>query len=441
MRPGARIQAAIDVLAEMRDSMRPADVVLRDWARRHRFAGSKDRAEIAEMVFAVSRRRAEFTHHMDDESPRALVLAERVLNSGIDAGVLAAHCSGEGYDAAPLSDAEKAALVRPLAQDVPAHVRFNLPEWVLPLVAESPAGPEAEMRALGERAPVDLRVNTLKIEPARAQARLAEAVAPHPVRRGAWSPWALRLPAPGEGRAGVNLRALDLYQTGRIELQDEGSQLAALLTGARPGWQVADLCAGAGGKTLALAQMMENRGQIFACDVDRARLGEARRRIQRAGVRNVQTRLLEDPGGDLGDLSGRMDLVLLDVPCSGSGAWRRQPDARWRLTRERFDELVQAQSELLDRGGALVAPGGRLAYVTCSLLEPENGAQIRAFLARNPKFTPVRSNEIWLAGIGKPVPEACVEAPDMGSYLSPVRTGTDGFYVSVLSCGETDGEA
>ncbi|MFP3945065.1 MAG: RsmB/NOP family class I SAM-dependent RNA methyltransferase, partial [Alphaproteobacteria bacterium] len=285
------------------------------------------------------------------------------------------------------------------------------------------------------------RVNTLKIEPERAHERLAEAVAPVTVERGTWSPWALRLPAPAEGRAGVNLRALDLYRTGRIELQDEGSQLAALLTGARAGWQVVDLCAGAGGKTLALAQMMDNTGQIFACDVDRARLGEARRRLQRAGVRNVQTRLLTGEGPELADLEGRMDLVLLDVPCSGSGAWRRQPDARWRLTRERFGERLKLQRELLDRGSSLVAPGGRLAYVTCSLLEPENGAQIRSFLGRNPKFTPIPSNDLWLAGIGRPVPEACTGTRDVGSYLSPVRTGTDGFYVSVLSCGEMDGEA
>jgi 16S rRNA (cytosine967-C5)-methyltransferase len=438
MRPGARIQAAIDILGETQDTGRPADEVMQNWARAHRFAGSKDRAEIASMVFAVSRRRAEFAHHMESETPRALVLAERVLNSGTGVETLAGQCSGEGYDAAALSEAERSALSRPLSNALPAHVRANLPEWLLPLIAAPPAGIDAELRALQERAPVDLRVNTLKIEPERARARLAEAVAPLEVRTGAWSPWTLRLPAPAEGRAGVNLRALDLYKTGRIEIQDEGSQMAALLTGARPGWQVLDLCAGAGGKTLALAQMMENSGQIFACDVDRARLGEARRRVQRAGVRNVQTRLLTDTAADLTDLTGRMDLVLLDVPCSGSGAWRRHPDARWRLSRERFDELLQLQRNLLDLGSAMVAPGGRLAYVTCSLLEPENGGQIGDFLVRNPKFTALSSNDLWVAAIDRPVPEACAQAPDMGSYLSPARTGTDGFYVSVLKCGETE---
>ncbi|MFP4004451.1 MAG: RsmB/NOP family class I SAM-dependent RNA methyltransferase [Alphaproteobacteria bacterium] len=441
MRPGARLQAAIDILTEMQDGGRPAAEAVQGWARAHRFAGSKDRAEIAAIVFSVSRRRAELAWHMNEDTPRALALAERVLNSGIEVETLAALCTGEAYDAAPLSETERAALARPQAEDVPEHVRANVPEWVLPLIAGTPEGREAELRALNERAPVDLRVNTLKIEPGRAHERLAEAVAPVTVERGTWSPWALRLPAPAEGRAGVNLRALDLYRTGRIELQDEGSQLAALLTGARAGWQVVDLCAGAGGKTLALAQMMDNTGQIFACDVDRARLGEARRRLQRAGVRNVQTRLLTGEGPELADLEGRMDLVLLDVPCSGSGAWRRQPDARWRLTRERFGERLKLQRELLDRGSSLVAPGGRLAYVTCSLLEPENGAQIRAFLGRNPKFTPIPSNDLWLAGIGRPVPEACTGTRDVGSYLSPVRTGTDGFYVSVLSCGEMDGEA
>lgn len=441
MRPGARIQAAIDILTQMEESARPADELMQGWARGHRFAGSKDRAAIAAMVFGVCRRRAELAHHMNDESPRALVLAERVLSAGLAPEEVAAQCSGEGYDAAVLSEAEMRTLGRPRADDLPLDVRFNLPGWIPALIAEPPAGLEAELQALQERAPLDLRVNTLKIEPGRALERLAREVAPVPVHPGAYSPWALRLPAPAEGRAGVNLRALDLYKTGRIEIQDEGSQIACLLTGARPGWQVADLCAGAGGKTLALAQMMDNSGQIFACDVDKTRLAEARRRIQRAGVRNVQTRLLADAVADLADLAGCMDLVLLDVPCSGSGAWRRHPDARWRLTREQLEGFLRLQRELLDRGAELVAPGGRLAYVTCSLLEPENAAQIEAFLQCNRKFTPVASNDLWVAKLRRSVPEACVRAPDVGSYLSPVRTGTDGFYICVLERTETDGEA
>lgn len=441
MRPGARIQAAIDILADAQATGRPADETVQAWTRTHRFAGAKDRADIAAMVFGILRRRAELAWHMGSEAPRALVLAELVLNRGLAVESLAQQCSGEAYDAGPLSEAERAALSRPQADDLPVHVRANMPDWVLPLIVPPPQGLDAELRALQERAPVDLRVNTLRIGPERARERLAEAVAPVEVRRGHWSPWALRLPAPEEGRAGVDLRALDLYKSGRIEIQDEGSQVAVLLAGARPRRQVVDLCAGAGGKSLALAQMMENTGQIFACDVDRARLEEARRRVQRAGVRNVQTRLLGNAAADLADLTGRMDLVVVDVPCSGSGAWRRQPDARWRLTRERFDELLQLQRELIDMGAALVAPGGRLAYITCSLLEPENGAQIRAFLARNAKFTVIPSNELWQAGLDREVPEACVAASDVGSYLSPARTGTDGFYVCVLSCGEDDEEA
>lgn len=428
MTPGARLQAAIDILSAIDETRHPADRVFDAWARKSRFAGSKDRAAVSELVYSVLRHRAALVAAVGGESPRLLALAAISLIDGAGAAPAMALADGARHAPAPLGPEEAAALraAELPGSDAPAHLRLNYPEW---LHAEFEraygASLEREMAALMERAPTDLRVNLLKSgREAAREALAAENVETEPTPH---SPWGLRL----LGRA--NIPGLGAFRDGRIEVQDEGSQLACLLTGARPGEQIVDLCAGGGGKSLALASLMANRGQIHACDTDRRRLGKLMPRAQRAGARNIQTRFISPlampaaPDAEFSDLAGRADCVLVDAPCSGSGAWRRSPDARWRLTPELLESYRATQREVLARGAALVRPGGRLVYVTCSLLPCENEDQVAGFLASHPDFNARPWAALWPEDLRRP-PAAEGEA----LRLSPASTGTDGFFIAVM---------
>jgi 16S rRNA (cytosine967-C5)-methyltransferase len=223
------------------------------------------------------------------------------------------------------------------------------------------------------------------------------------------------------------------FLKGWVEVQDEGSQLAALLTGAKAGERVIDLCAGAGGKTLALAAMMENRGQIFATDLDKRRLAPIHERLERAAVRNVQVRTPRAQENLLADLEGQADLVLIDAPCTGIGTWRRNPDAKWRIRPGALEIRQAEQVEVLDRAATLAKVGGRIAYVTCSLLTEENGDQIRAFIERHPQFTVSPPAELANAlGERGYMFNRAVMSSEEGLLMTPRRTDTDGFFVSVL---------
>lgn len=427
MTPGARLQSAIELLDDIFQSGRPADRIMESWARSNRYAGSKDRAAVGEIVFTVLRRRAELATATGGDGARMLAFAALLLTGGKSLTEIEALADGGRHAPMPLMEEERAALEAAALPDenAPPHIRFSYPEFLHAEFEEAfGARLETEMAALMDRAPTDLRVNTLKTNREAALDALAGAgVATEPCPL---SPWGLRL------LARTNLPGLALYRDGAIEIQDEGSQLACLLTGAQPGEQVVDLCAGGGGKSLALAAMMGNRGQIYACDIDSRRLAGLIPRSERAGIRNLQTRILAPfrPGeadADFADLEARADSVLVDAPCSGTGAWRRSPDARWRLTPDVLAGYRAAQDEVLSRGANLVRPGGRLVYVTCSLLPSENERQMDAFLAAHPDFTPVPCAAAW--------PDSLVPAPAMpGNWLrlSPASGGTDGFFVAIL---------
>jgi 16S rRNA (cytosine967-C5)-methyltransferase len=331
--------------------------------------------------------------------------------------------SGGQVAAAPLDRAESTVL-RPIADHTWAHpsmpdaVRLELPDWLLPrFQARFGATLDAEIDALGENAPLDLRANLLKVTREEAQAALAaEGWEAAPTQ---YSPWGLRI----DGRRPITTGPA--FQQGLVEIQDEGSQLVALMAGAEPGMRVADWCAGAGGKTLAMAVTMQNRGQIVACDVSAPRLDGAVRRLRRAGVHNVERHLVETGDKWLKRRGGSFDRVLVDAPCTGTGTWRRNPDARLRLRETDLAELISKQAAILDDAQSLVRKGGRLVYATCSLLDDENEAQVSAFLVRHPGFTIVPLGQAWpLAGA----------APNQGQFLSltPARHHTDGFFTAVL---------
>jgi len=287
----------------------------------------------------------------------------------------------------------------------------------------------AEATAMASRAPLDLRVNTLKARREKILPRLAHLGAqPTP-----WSPVGLRIELSADARNPA-IHAEEDFIKGAIEVQDEGSQLAAALSAAKPGEQVIDLCAGAGGKTLALAAMMQGKGRLIATDHDKRQLAPIHERLSRAGVHNCDVRTPKGEGDPLGDIRASADLVLIDAPCTGTGTWRRNPDAKWRMRPGALELRLKDQAAVLDRAATLVKPGGRIAYITCSVLPPENGEQIRGFVARHPEFAVVPPSQtvtvLW--DKAEQFSEAVLQSPE-GLLMTPRRTGTDGFFVSVLT--------
>lgn len=432
MTPAARLSAAIDVLGDIETRRRPAPDALKDWGLSHRFAGSSDRAAIAGLVYDALRRRASAGFVMGEATPRAVALGMLRLERGLDPDAIARLADGARYAPAPLTTAERHALEANSLADAPAHVRGDYPEWLDPSLARVFADERAEEgAALARRAPLDLRVNALKADREKAAQEFAH-LSPAPTP---WSPFGLRILIEADAKS-PPIHAEPAFLKGHVEVQDEGSQLAAVLTGAKPGEQAIDLCAGGGGKTLALAALMDNHGQIYATDFDMRRLAPIHARLARAGARNVQVRTPRRGDRDvLADQAGRADLVLIDAPCTGTGTWRRNPDAKWRVRPGALAERVKEQAGLLDRATSLVKPGGRIAYVTCSVLAEENDDQVRTFVARHPEFAPVAAEESASA-LGMRANEflAAVRVSREGLLMTPRRTGTDAFYISLLHC-------
>lgn len=440
MTPGARAQAAIELLDAIEAARGPADQCAQHYFRSRRFIGAKDRAAISGLVYGVLRHRAQLDWWHERiaggrGTARSRVIAALLLLGGWTTATLAAAFDGDRFRPSVLSMREQAyadaldgrSLDHP---EQPPHVRANLPEWVYAeLRARFGEETPAELAAMQEEAPLDLRVNRLRTDQEAAQRALAaEGIRAEPTE----------LAQSGLRVAGRHpLSASDAYREGLIEIQDEGSQIAAALVDARPGMRVCDFCAGAGGKTLALAAAMENAGRIIACDTVARRLDGATSRLRRAGVSNVERRLLateRDPWVKKHKAS--FDRVLVDAPCTGTGTWRRNPDARWFLTPTDLDELVAKQRRILDSAARLVRPGGRLVYVTCSLLAREDEEQVRHFLSTHPDFRPLPVSAIWEATIGS----ACPESTEF-LVLTPRRQGTDGFFVAVLERAAAADEA
>ncbi|NNM77659.1 RsmB/NOP family class I SAM-dependent RNA methyltransferase [Sphingomonas sp. ID1715] len=386
MTPAARVQSAIElldlVIAAARDAGAAADTLIASYFKTRRYAGSKDRRAVRELVYQAIRRAGE----------RPVSGRAAMLGLAQDRPELRDLFDGSAHGPAPLTADEPVAPASPL------------PLWLAPRLGHVDAA------ALLERAPLDLRVNRFKTN--REQV-LTELPGAQPTRL---APEGVRLAEP------IIVEQHPLWLNGSIEVQDEGSQLIAIACRVQPGETVVDLCAGAGGKTLALAAEMGGEGKLIASDADRARLSRLPPRAMRAGAANIETRLL-DPGRELealGDLVGVADAVLIDAPCSGTGTWRRNPEARWRLTPERLARLTGLQARLLELGARLVRPRGRLIYAVCSLLDEEGADQAARFLEAQPDWCPVRP--FADAGTGR----------GAGVLLSPGADGTDGFFVARL---------
>ena len=425
MTPSARLAASVDLLSEIKTlSRKPADAIASDFFRERRYIGGGDRRAVSSLVWDVMRSWYRLSWHLSlagaEPTPRLLAGA-CLLFQGTTLKELTEQFADGRFCAGALSLSERNVLTRLktgalVTETMPLSVRCEIPDWLLPELQQTFGETlEQELTALSETASLDMRVNILRTTREEAQSALRQEgflTTPTPL-----SPWGLRF----KGRVSVTSTAP--FKDGRIEIQDEGSQLVAAALDPAPEMRVLDYCAGAGGKTLALAMMMQNKGHIAACDVSEKRLTGAVKRLRRAGVHNVERHLLVSGDKWTKRRAGSFDRVLVDAPCSGTGTWRRNPDARLRLTQVDIDELLEKQAAILDKAAALVKPGGRMVYATCSILSAENTRQIESFLARHADFK-------LIAPQSSSLPHALRDC-DMIS-LTPYRDGTDGFFAATL---------
>lgn len=427
MRLGGRIAAAGEVLADMDGRRRPAADALKDWGLSHRFAGSGDRSAIGNLVYDVLRRRRSLGWRMGSDSGSALVYGA-VLDAGRPVEALKAEIEGDRFAPALPDDAALSRFGAATLDEAPDAVRADVPDWLAePLARSFGENWTGEAVALSDRPPLDMRVNRLKT----ARDAVETALSPFAAGATAIAPHGLRIaPIEGDGRH-PNVQVEQAFQTGHFEIQDEGSQIVAELCGAEPGERVLDYCAGAGGKTLSLSAAMGGEGELHAFDADRQRLAPIYERLNRAGAANVT---VHAPRDDLSALHGTFDRVVVDAPCTGTGTWRRRPDAKWRLSERQLLKRQEEQDKVLEAASMFVRPGGHLFYITCSVLAEENAERIEAFRERTQGFEPLDARRLFderfpLAGrryLGVTI------GAGAGLLLTPLRTGTDGFFFAAL---------
>lgn len=423
MKAAARIFSTIDLLDRIFQARIPMDNVCGDFFRPRRYIGSKDRKDIVERIYWIMRHRARLEWWLDklglERSPRNYVLLAVKAE-----GAVAEHLfTGEKHQPEPLTQEEKQALTSfdtITSPDMPEAVRLECPDWAYDTLKELFGKAfEAEMIAMQEAAPLHLRVNTLKSTLQKATELLAaQNVEVKPSR---YAPNGVCLTSK------AFLSTTKAFSKGHVEIQDEGSQLIAHLCGVKPGMRVMDYCAGAGGKTLALAADMENKGSIVAMDIDARRLERGKRRYRKAGVHNVELRCIAEDAHKkwFKRQKETFDVVLVDAPCSSSGTWRRNPDLRWNFYGPSLEEIKTLQHDILEKVAKCVKPGGRLVYATCSLLPEENEVQVEAFLEAHPEFTSISVSDIW--DLENP-PQ--IEGPYM--RLTPAKHSSDGFFTAVM---------
>ncbi|RCL00453.1 MAG: 16S rRNA (cytosine967-C5)-methyltransferase [Candidatus Tokpelaia sp. JSC085] len=426
MRLGGRLQAVIDVLHDFERHKRPVSETLNDWGRSHRFAGSGDRYEIGNIVYDALRRRASISWRMESDAISDLAYGALLIHGRLDMQAIKRKLAEDNFAPRPLAE-EKQILwqSRDLANALD-HIRADIPQWCS-CSLEKLLGSHwvEEGMALATRPPLDLRVNPLISTPERAiKALHVSGVTPV-----AWYAQALRISPVKEQRSHSNVRGEAAFRNGWVEVQDLGSQLASSLCRVEPGMQILDYCAGTGGKTMALAAAMKNSGKIHAFDAEKARLIPIVGRLHRAGVRNVQVHV---NSSTLESLSGQMDVVVVDAPCTGTGVWRRRPDIKWRLNKIHLEKRIAEQYAILEKASTFVGPRGRLVYITCSVLFEENDCQVAHFLARHVDFRASDMRICWNRIVSRQGQAPLPYFSEHGILLSPRLTGTDGFFISVL---------
>ena len=426
MTPGARISAIIDLLEQIEQPGTHANKTISKYFRNRRYIGSKDRHAISDRIYNILRHQARLLWWTNNGIARLRTTASLVLLDKKSQQEIIDLFNGDGYAPPSLTPSELKLLKSCVGKGIndpsmPLWVSSEVPEWLLDeMKPNSPLDLIEETDALNQPAPIDIRVNTLKASRNNALTLLNnDGIKANPTP---FSPIGLRI----HGR--VNLQITSAFKEGFIELQDEGSQLISFLVDAKMGQKTIDFCAGGGGKTLALAALMDNGGPLIACDVNSYRLNKMHKRLRRAGVTNVTTNLLSglsDPW--IKETEASAHRVLLDTPCSGSGSWRRSPANKWQLTPETLKKNIERQTKIIDTASKLVKPGGRLIYSTCSILRRENEAQIERFLNDNKNFDIFPIPQLWNSVLGGDCPTS-----DPYLNLTPARHSTDGFFCAVL---------
>lgn len=410
-----RLDQVQRVLSEVLQWTYPADAVLSHWFREHPALGGRDRGEVAGAVYDVLRHLRRYRQLSESGSGPAV---RRLAILGL-AATLGASYLDEGLEPVEQDWLNRVARIDPAT--LPRAIRASMPDWLDERLGKLEDA-ESLMMALNRPAALDLRVNPLKIEREAALAALGEGPTsrydPQPMPH---SPWGIRV----AGHPPIN--RWPLFENGSLEVQDEGSQLLALLVGPRRGEMIIDFCAGAGGKTLLLGALMRSTGRLYAFDVSAARLARAKPRFARSGLSNVVPVVIDNENDSrVKRLAGKAQRVLVDAPCSGIGTLRRNPDLKWRQHPEALAELGALQTRILNSAARCVAPGGRLVYATCSLLEEENEVQVQQFLDSHPDFVQVNAAEI----LANRCPDLNLEGPNV--RLRPDLHGTDGFFAAVL---------
>jgi 16S rRNA (cytosine967-C5)-methyltransferase len=431
MRNGGRISAAIEVLRDVLERHQPIKIAMRDWGKRARYAGSKDRAWVSGLVLDSLRKRNSVAHHMGHDDARSLVLGTLSIGWGWNAKDIEQACYDD-HGPTPLTNDERSRLIMAPDPAAPIHAQGDFPEWMTPHMQRI-FGPDTviEAQAMAVRADVDLRVNTLKSDAEKAALPLKSVKAePSRLLKNAY-----HIPARDPTEREDSIEGIPAFSKGWVEVQDAGSQIAAYAANAKPNEQVLDYCSGGGGKTLALAAQMEGKGQIHAYDIDGKRLSALIPRLKRSGTHNVQL-VHPSEGNHLEPLVGQMDLVFVDAPCTGTGTWRRRPDSKWRVKPAQLEKRMQDQREILLAASTYVKPGGRLLYATCSFLIEEDEDRVAEFLAGAPEFTEADAAEAAIASGALTEHGAAVvrkfRGPTGSVRLTPRRAGTDGFFFALL---------
>ena len=430
MTPGARIATTIEILEKIQRSGSPAEDVVSAYVRGRRYIGSKDRRNIINRVYNVLRRQARLDWLIEGSNCRERVIADLLLLDKTSLGEFNVLFNGKGYSPTVLSKDELKLLTK--LKDVsfkdisfPQQIEGELPAWISEKLSSTwGANFLTEAIALNQPAPLDLRVNTLKGDCGRVLQILKKDKIEAKITR--LSPIGLRI------KNRVNLQASTALKGGFVEIQDEGSQLISLLVETKANMKTIDLCAGGGGKTLALGAIMKDGGPLIACDIDADRLKRLKSRLKRGGISNVTQHCIEgDNDTWYSEHAETAERVLIDVPCSGSGAWRRAPAQKWRLTAKRLTDLIDMQQKILNKAADLVFPGGRLVYATCSILSDENEDQIERFLNQHTDFNVMPIPKIWKRVIGTDCPRSAI-SNDTYLSLTPARHNTDGFFVAIM---------
>lgn len=429
MRQSGRITAAIEILSDFESRRVPLKTAMADWGRHNRYAGAKDRAWMSGLCLDGLRRRTSLMDMMGEETPRAVILASLVFMWKLPLDELQDALIEEPHGAGGLTDAEREALSRPHDDIVWG---YDVPDWVVPLLERTfPSGALKEASGLARRADVDLRINGLKATPEKAMQALKSVKA----IKGDILNNSARIVAPDPSVKAPAVTIIPAFNKGWVEVQDRGSQIAAAAAGDIKSCQVLDFCAGGGGKTLALSAMMENTGQLYAYDINAHRLKPLYARAKRAGLRNLQVISPTDEN-PLEDSVGKMDVVYVDAPCSGAGTWRRHPDTKWRLTQQQLNTRLREQDKVLKSAARFVKPGGKLVYVTCSMLMEECEDRLDQFLTEHSHFSTINTVDMveasgLLTPQGRSILTPCL-TPQGALRMTPERIGTDGFFVSVL---------